>query len=114
MNSIYGKDLGAGDGKNPDGNIHPGRGFAGTIQGQGGEVVFPAQVRQKKVFCSMLGKSGDGRRRIGIGKMTVIGTGVGDQHGIDVVPAVAVCVQRSGKSLADAGIEKRHVMRYNR
>ena len=59
--SIYGKDLGAGDGKNLNGSVHPGRGFAGAIQGQRGEVVFLAQVCQKKVFCTMLGKSGDGR-----------------------------------------------------
>ena len=45
MNSIYGKDLGAGDGKNPDGNIHPGCGLAGRIQSQGGAVVFLTQVR---------------------------------------------------------------------
>ena len=58
--SIYGDKLCAGDGKNPDGSIHAGRGLAGTIQGQGGEIVFLAQMGQKKVFCSMLGKSGDG------------------------------------------------------
>ena len=42
MNSIYGKDLGAGDRKNPDGSIHAGRGLAGTVQGQGWEIVFLA------------------------------------------------------------------------
>ena len=66
-------DLCAGDGENPDGSIHAGRGLAGTVQGQGGEIVFLTQMGQKKVLCSMLGKSGNGRRSIDIGKMPVIG-----------------------------------------
>ena len=61
MSSIYGKELCAGDGKNPDGSIHPGRCLAGTIQSQGGAVVFLTQMGQKKVLCSMLGKLGNGR-----------------------------------------------------